>query len=467
MPDKLIPWAPWARVAKTVRLDGLTITFKRTIRVPDNDESTALPPDMGSFPLFKVDDYADTLPVNMAQKGGLFLPMYQREALWINFKSETYWPYFKLRSRYLVKIYVGGINAISGEPAVPNAATPLRRRNLLKNDKSLQDYIVVPEQRWLDGIAVEPGQVRQFVAMPVGTGHSVEAQMTGEETTAGIQLEITRLDTVPKPARVKSLTMIKVILRQDDEYFMTYSVGCEETLAILKDAVYEKIGAFPKHQRFFYDGKYVREDLPLSHYDLVNGSVLRVVVGRWGGGGDTEQPEMNISAGGRITQSIIPLPQREYRKTVPVTFNVQVLNSASFEHVTGKKPPKSPATAKTYAKCGYPFFSIYEEPTTVSGDFSKVKSIAQIDRNPDQPMPNIPTVDVVTREIVPGLLEWTCLLCGETNNVAVGECETCLERRPETPVSGRVGLFNPHGPNAPLKLAWELAEEVGQMHTAF
>jgi hypothetical protein len=78
MLEELTPWAPHARVAGTVRLDDLTITFKRTVRVPDNDESTALPPDMGSFPLFKVDDYAESLPVNMAQKGGLFLPMYRK-----------------------------------------------------------------------------------------------------------------------------------------------------------------------------------------------------------------------------------------------------------------------------------------------------------------------------------------------------------------------------------------------------
>ena len=29
-----------------------------------------------------------------------------------------------------------------------------------------QLQLVVPDQRWIDGIAVEPGVVRQFVAMP-------------------------------------------------------------------------------------------------------------------------------------------------------------------------------------------------------------------------------------------------------------------------------------------------------------
>ncbi|KAI1069204.1 hypothetical protein LB507_008681 [Fusarium sp. FIESC RH6] len=109
------------------------------------------------------------------------------------------WIGFESRRRYAIKIFVGGINAISGEPAVPNAATSLRRRNLIKQGKSVQDYVVVGSegQKWLDGIAVEPGKVRQFVAMPVGTGHSVEAQMTGQETTAGIQFEISRLDMKP------------------------------------------------------------------------------------------------------------------------------------------------------------------------------------------------------------------------------------------------------------------------------
>ena len=69
------------------------------------------------------------------------------------------WIGFESRRRYAIKIFVGGINAISGESAVPNAATSLRRRNLIKQGKSVQDYVVVGSegQKWLDGVAVEPG----------------------------------------------------------------------------------------------------------------------------------------------------------------------------------------------------------------------------------------------------------------------------------------------------------------------
>lgn len=57
--------------------DHLKITFHRTIRVPDNQTTSFLPPSMGTFPLYKVADYANELPNDMASKGGIFLPIYR------------------------------------------------------------------------------------------------------------------------------------------------------------------------------------------------------------------------------------------------------------------------------------------------------------------------------------------------------------------------------------------------------
>jgi hypothetical protein len=56
-----------------------TITFERTLRVPDSKAVNNLPPSLGQFPLFSVGDYKDRMPNDMAKKGGIFLPMYQRE----------------------------------------------------------------------------------------------------------------------------------------------------------------------------------------------------------------------------------------------------------------------------------------------------------------------------------------------------------------------------------------------------
>ena len=80
---------------------------------------------------------------------------------------------------------------MSGEIENEDGATRLRRLEKLRKNQTIQDYLVPPHQHWIDGIAVEAGKVRQFVAMPVGQGYSVEAQMTGKESIAGLQFEIT------------------------------------------------------------------------------------------------------------------------------------------------------------------------------------------------------------------------------------------------------------------------------------
>lgn len=93
---------------------------------------------------------------------------------------------------YAIRPFVGGINAISGKIARPNMSTMLR--NLNRVDRA-QDYIVVQradqhQAQWLDGIAVAPGVVRQFVALPIGSRESIEWQMTGVNDVGGMQLEI-------------------------------------------------------------------------------------------------------------------------------------------------------------------------------------------------------------------------------------------------------------------------------------
>jgi hypothetical protein len=71
-------------IDNVVNLDDLKISFHRTVRVPDNQASSDLPPDLGRFPIFQVKNYVDRLPPEMAAKGGLFFPMY-RKSTYINF----------------------------------------------------------------------------------------------------------------------------------------------------------------------------------------------------------------------------------------------------------------------------------------------------------------------------------------------------------------------------------------------
>jgi hypothetical protein len=56
----------------------LDVSFRRTVRVPDNQRSYDLPPDGGAFPLFSVNRYREQLPAEIADKGGVFLPIYRK-----------------------------------------------------------------------------------------------------------------------------------------------------------------------------------------------------------------------------------------------------------------------------------------------------------------------------------------------------------------------------------------------------
>jgi hypothetical protein len=145
------------------------IDFQRTLRIPDDNRDYPLPPGLGRFPLQHVDDFAERLPAEWLQHGGVFLPMYQAEALWINFHGD--YP-------CAIKIAAGKINAVTGDPWT----------NTLSQNP--QDYVVVPEQPWLDGFAVDKGLIRQFVAMPLGEGFSAEEQLTGAGVHGGIQIHV-------------------------------------------------------------------------------------------------------------------------------------------------------------------------------------------------------------------------------------------------------------------------------------
>ncbi|OOQ82021.1 hypothetical protein PEBR_40658 [Penicillium brasilianum] len=160
--------------------DALQLVFHRTVRMPDDDRLHSLPASVGTFPLYNTEDYADRLPENILEKGGLFLPMWQREALWIEL-SRPKSSYTSRRSSqtYAIRVYVGQINAVSGKNMMEERA-----------NRQEQDYLVFPGQPWIDGICVTTGVVRQFVAMPLGSGYTVEGQKTGEEKHGGLQIEI-------------------------------------------------------------------------------------------------------------------------------------------------------------------------------------------------------------------------------------------------------------------------------------
>ena len=183
-----------------VRIDGdqlrigrhVAVRFERTLRIPDDGREYPLPPGLGTFPILRVDDYADRVPPSWRGHGGVFIPMYQREALWLDFTASS------RHQPHALKVGVGKVNAVSGKPW----DDALHRRP--------QDYVVVPEQPWLDGINAGNGFIRQFVAMPLGMGYTVEGQLTGEEKFGGIQIMVVgpRPGRFPKEPRPRTFDMM-------------------------------------------------------------------------------------------------------------------------------------------------------------------------------------------------------------------------------------------------------------------
>lgn len=158
--------------------ERFSVSFQRTLRIPDDGNIYPLPPGLGRFPVLQVKDYLDRVPPLWREQGGVFISMYQREALWLGFHAATWKP-------NAVKVAVGRINAISGEA----------NDEVLHTDP--QDYLVCPDQPWLDGIHTNQASVRQFVAMPLGLGYTIESSMTGSETYGGIQITVFE----PKPGK--------------------------------------------------------------------------------------------------------------------------------------------------------------------------------------------------------------------------------------------------------------------------
>jgi len=129
---------------------GFYLSLERTPRMPDDNKLHQLPESLESYDLFSVDAYSDRLPENIKDRGGVFFPMWQREAMWISFTPTKH--------KCAVRVFMGHVNTVSGLTMGETADQ--------KCDEREQDYIVIPGQQWLDGICVAPGVVRQFVAMP-------------------------------------------------------------------------------------------------------------------------------------------------------------------------------------------------------------------------------------------------------------------------------------------------------------
>jgi hypothetical protein len=330
------------------------ISFHRTLRVPEDGKDYPLPAGLGVLPIHRVEDYANTVPTDWLKEGGFFIPLYQKEALFLQFEGLSWHP-------TIAKVCVGKINAISGK------AYSERLSN------SAQDYVVIPPQKWLDGIASGKGTVSQFVAMPLGQGYTIEAQITDEEKFGGFQ--IVAYEAVEGRFPNRDPAVDKRIQAQE-----------QERLRIKKQT--ESLKASPRQE---------------------SSTTIRLAsaapMGQAGAGASLysapQVVSMGIAAGGSIKQQIQKdtYGVESWSPNKKRSLTIHLVNSMAYKAITGIDPPSSPITAATYEHAKIPWFSHYDEtvpavkPPSV---FKRILGISAIEKKRGITRPE----DEVQRSIV-------------------------------------------------------------------
>ena len=258
--------------------DRFSLSFQRTLRIPDDGRRYPLPPGLGRFPLYRVRDFADRVPEGWDREHGYFIPMYQREAMWIDFDGAHWKP-------NAVKVGVGLVNAVSGTPWD------------LELHADPQDYLVVPAQPWLDGLKAGESMIRQFIAVPLGAGQTIEAQVRGSESDGALRLAVFE----PRPGRFPDTPPSDGLLLVREQ---------APAMAMKADGAAMGLGAGGRMKQKVYPDSY---------------------------GSDT------------------------WSGDAPQEAVIYIVNSEQFEAITGRQPPSTPVNAAAYTAYGFPWFDLYDE----------------------------------------------------------------------------------------------------------
>ncbi|MEV5438422.1 hypothetical protein AB0K80_20765 [Streptomyces sp. NPDC052682] len=294
----------------TVRIDGSTlrlpggvaVRFIRTLRLPEHG-THPLPPGLGEFPVRRVADHPDTVPEAWRARGGVMLPVYLREAMWLSFAGTT--------EPAALQVGVGKVCAVSGLPW----------SDRLSRDP--QNYLVLPRQPWLDGINSGTGTVRQFVAVPLGLGATVEGQITGEETWGGVQLQ-----TFPLNDRELAKWREQERRRAQRTRLLPPPGGAGPAL----------MGAPP-----------ATGAVPAAPAAAPAGPQRAVAMG--------------LGVGGSMRQEVYQddRPPSDWAEQPAGRVFVHLVTPPEWRRITGEEPPPSPVDRAAYTRAGLPWFEYYDQ----------------------------------------------------------------------------------------------------------
>lgn len=192
-----------------------------------------------------------------------------------------------------------------------------------------QNYLVLPRQPWLDGINSGKGTVRQFVAVPLGLGATVEGQVTGEEVWGGVQLQ-------------------------------SFPLAPEE-LAAWREAERRKAQERPRmHAPGAYGGA-----MPMMAAPPAPGAAPGAA--RPGGAPRARSaPAMGLGVGGSMRQEVYrdDRPLKAWAKEPSGRVFVHLVTPPEWRRITGEAPPPSPVDRAAYTRAGLPWFDYYDQDAT-------------------------------------------------------------------------------------------------------
>ncbi|MFI6285112.1 hypothetical protein ACIBCM_10185 [Streptomyces sp. NPDC051018] len=277
--------------------DGVRVRFIRTLRLPETG-THPLPPGLGEFPLRRVEDYAATVPPAMGKRGGVVLPMYLREAMWLSFAGSG--------EPAALQVGVGKVCAVSGEPWGDGPSS------------RPQNYVVLPRQPWLDGINSGKGTVRQFVAVPLGLGATVEGQITGEETWGGVQLRSFPLEP-------------------------------------------GALAAWREEER--RRAERMRSAAPAASAGF---GAACAPMAPPGSAGPAPSPAMGLGAGGTMRQEVYQDTRApaDWADVPSARVFVHLVTPPQWRAITGEEPPPSPVDRAAYTQAGLPWYEYGDDDAT-------------------------------------------------------------------------------------------------------
>jgi hypothetical protein len=320
----------------------LSVSFQRTLRLPDDGKEYPLPPGLGNFPLRHVDEFKDRVPPKWLQHGGVMMPLYQSEALWLHFNSSD----VARQGRYpfVMKIAAGKVSALTGEE--------------WKDGLQPKDYCVIPNQPWLDGYVVEDGLVRQFIAAPLGSGFSAEEQITGKAEHGGIQIEV-----YPMKREVFDRRFPK---RPERLGGIIRSMGLRPASANSANGGDWEGSSYTMDSMMLESTSFNAGEDAFGSDDLTRGIQLN--------------SDMGLAAGGKMKQQVLedPYDINDWDLTQRSRCFIHLANSLVWRAITKQEPPSTPRTAADYSRYGLPWFDYYTDDVKSLQGSGKLKGLKSV-----------------------------------------------------------------------------------------